>query len=87
MFRFYTDKTDSVNACTKWAALTINEMENVYNSIDLRNILDKEYDSRKCRIERLHMRQLRTECQKYNLLIPPGSKKVCSKINLKKYSL
>ena len=72
---FYTDKAESGNPCTKWAPLTINEMECVYNSIDITKILDREYDSRKCRIEKLHVRQLRKECETHGINVPGGSKK------------
>ena len=57
----------SGNPCTKWSTLTINEMEQVYTSIDLTKILDEEYDTRKTRIDHLHMGQLKRECAKQGI--------------------
>ena len=74
LFRFYTDRSEAT-PCTKWSTLTINEMEKVYNSIDLTKVLDNEYDIRKTCIDHLHVAQLRKECNKHGIVLTSSSKK------------
>ena len=44
--------------------------------VDLKNVLDEEYDSRKCRIDKLGMKQLRKECKARSIAFKTGHKKV-----------
>ena len=67
---------NSPDPCTKWSTLTISEMEKIYMGLNLRNVLDAEYDSRKCRIDKLGMKQLKKECKSRSIAFKAGEKKV-----------
>ena len=50
-------------------------MERIYTSIDLTKILDEEYDTRRTRIDHLHIGQLRRECIKEGIMVQAGCRK------------
>ena len=75
-FRFQTEWNQSDNTpVTKWCSLSINEIEYIFKKLDVRQVLDTEFDARKTRLEELGVAQLHDECRDRGL--DNRGKKVC----------
>ena len=81
VYRFQTEWMENESTpVTKWCSMTINEVEKIFLELDVKKVLDKEFDNRRTRIDKLQVAQLRDECRRRGL--EPTGRKVGANINL-----
>ena len=59
---FYLDESDDNNPKIKWRNIPVHDFQTIYRRLELRKVLDDEFDERNTPIEELSVEQLRYEC-------------------------